>query len=310
MKIAEARARVALVREALADHPDVNTVGVGEKYRASKSQKVYAARIFVEKKGAPRGAPLPEVFETSLGRILTDVVEVPATCFSTINGKLDGADIVIDGQQQRAGTLAFVFKNEKGFFGITNAHVVTGPNGDARGQSVSVDLKGKRTQIGSVLGHSPYRNDLINRHDVALIRLDPGIVELANPFAIEAFSNQKIEKIGRLSASPQGASRRVYTYASKAQGALRRVALSEVTELPQGVRIIDRPSGTTLEFGRVFLLQVQSGSVRAGHSGAALVRAISETELLVVGLLFAGEGYVAFALSWPDFEKALSKFGA
>ncbi|MEC3863156.1 trypsin-like peptidase domain-containing protein [Mesobacterium sp. TK19101] len=310
MRIAEARARTILVRKALADHPDVTAVGVGEKYTGGQCQKYFAARIMVERKGAPHGAPLPPVFHTSAGPIPTDIVEASAQAFATINSVLDGADIVIEGTKRRSGTLAFVTVTPHGAFGITNAHVVTAPNGDARGRSVFVDIAGKRTQIGSVAGHSPYRDDIINRHDVALIRLDPGGKALALPFTIEAFAGQRIRTIGRLSAAPQAASRFRYTYASKAKGALRRVELSQVTELTQGILIKDRPSGRTLHFSRVFQLSVLSGAVRPGHSGAALVRALTPTDLVAVGILFAGDGNIAFALSWSDIEGALATFGA
>lgn len=309
MKIADARARVAFVRKELAKHPDVNAVGLGEKYRGGQSERVYAARIMVERKGRPTGAPLPAQVQTPMGPILTDVVEAPATAFATVNSVLDGADILIDGTRQRSGTLAFVSESENGRFGITNAHVVTGPNEDARGRSVFARIQGQLTQIGSVAGHSPYRDDIVNRHDVALIRLDSG-AEAIGPYEIEAFQGQTIEKLGRLSASPQGASRRQYTYASKAQGALRRVTLSQVTELTQGINVQDRQSGRTLRFGRVFQLSVISGRVRSGHSGAVLVRALTATDLLAVGILFAGEGNVAFALSWSDIDGALAAFGA
>ena len=310
MRIDEARARVALVREALVDHPDVNAVGVGEKYRDGVSQKIYSARVMVEHKGAPRGESLPPVFQTRLGPIVSDVIEAPQSAFCTIGSALDGADIVIDGAMRRNGTLAFVTKTSNGTFGITNAHVVTEPNENAVGRFVFMDIDGLRTQIGDVAGHSPYRDDIVNQHDVALIRLDPGAETISAPFAIEAFGGQRISVIGRLSAAPQGAARRQYTYASKAQGVLRRVVLSQVTELRQGILIEDRQSERRLRFGRAFQLTVESGAVRPGQSGSALVRALNATDLLVVGILFAGEGNIAFALSWSDIDDALASFGA
>ncbi len=310
MKISEARACVSYVRDKLASHPDVNAVGVGEKYSAGESRKTYAARIMVESKGQPSGKLIPEVIVTPAGTIETDIVEAPAAAFTTINSVLDGADIVIDGSQQRSGTLAFVSRSKKGVFGVTNAHVVTAPNGNAAGQAVLVDIGGQRTRIGTVAGHSPYRDDAINLHDVALIRLDPGAEKFAAPYAIEPFKNQRIKKVGRLSASPQGASRRVYTYASKAQGTLRLVTLSQITELSEGIIVTDTPTGRSLQFGRVFQLTAKSGEVMPGHSGSALVRALTPKHLLLVGIVFAGSGKTAFALSWSDIDDALASFGA
>ena len=309
MKVAEARARVELVQQMLGDHPDVNAVGVGEKIRHNETQKHYAAVVFVENKGTPLGRPIPPVMQTDLGPIPKDVVEAPKQSFDVINSVLDGADILIDGADTRRGTLAFVSRSNGKLFGITNAHVVTGPGGNAVGQSVLAHLNGVRTRIGVVVGHSPFRPDILNRHDVALIQLDPNAEEFAAPYMTEAFPGRAISEIGRLSPAPQSASRRTYYYASKAQDVFNKVRLENVTEL-SGIFVNDTLSGTQLPFGRCYHLTATEGSIIKGHSGAALVRPTDAGELLVVGVLFAGGGRNAFALSWHDIAGALGEFGA
>ena len=124
----------------------------------------------------------------------------------------------------------------------------------------------------------------------------------------EAFPDQRIGQLGVLSPTPQGASRRVYTYASRVRGGLEKTQLSHVTEL-SGITAIDS-DGTALPFGRVYHLTAVAGQVAKGHSGAALVRQTTSGHLLAVGLLFAGSGANAFALSWAYLAAPLKSFGA
>lgn len=311
MKLQEARARSTLVQAALKDHPDVNAVGVGEKCRGGVSLKHYAAVVMVERKGHASGDHrlLPQVIQTDLGPMPIDIVETPGSAFHVANnGFIDGGDILLNAFRTEKGTIALVSqKPGQSALAVTNAHVITDPNQNAVGASVISIIDGVETRIGSVVGHSPYRTDIVNQHDVALIRLDPGAENISAPFSVEAFPGRAITRVGRLNPAPTLGGRKTYFYASSASGFLEKVTLNNMTEL-NGFPARDGPA--QLNFARVYRFSVTAGAVKAGHSGAAIVRPTGPGELLLVGILFAGRGNTAFALSWHDLDDALASFGA
>lgn len=311
MKLDEARARTALVRDALKDHPDVNAVGVGEKMRNGVSLHHYAAVVMVERKGrTPDDARcLPPVIDTACGPMPLDIVETPKSAFRVASGGFcEGAGLLLNAFHTKKGTVSLIaHKPGQGALAVTSAHVITCPDSSALEASVMAIINGVPTRIGSVVGHSPYRTGIINHHDVALIRLDPGAERIAADFGAGAFPGRTITRAGRLSPSPQQGGRKTCFYASNVSGRLEKVALRNVTEL---TGFTARDGAARLPFARVYRLCVTAGAVKAGHSGAAIVRPTGPGELLLVGILFAGRGNTAFALSWHDLDDALAVFAA
>ena len=306
MNLSDARKRVDAVRAALANHPGVNAVGLGEKYRNGRTLKHYAAVVLVEDKSRPIGPALPAEMATPFGPMPLDVVTAPLDSFEVARGAGDPDDDLLNGFQADRATLGVVSPLPGGgSFAISNAHVFASPNRSAIGASVLAMFDGVRTRIGAVAAHSPYRTDRPNKHDVAVIKLDPGARAQAQPLQVAGFESPAQVEFGRLSPSPQNGGRKPYFYASKASGHLETVQLEQVVELP-GFVATDK--GQALPFERVYRLGVTRGAVKGGHSGAAIVRPHGDG-LLIVGLLFAGRGDTAYALSWADVAEALESFG-
>lgn len=310
MTLSQLRKAALYIRQQLHDHPDVTAIGIGNRTKDGAMTGQRAVIVHVERKHHPTGAVIPDIIVTPFGAVETDIVEAPAANLKVANSVLDGADIIIGDKAARKGTIAFVLGGVAGGtdrYALTNAHVVTGPGGDATGSTAYTRQPGQpKTRIGVVAGHTSYRRNGINASDVALIDLDPAAEALAAPGSIDPWSGWTVSSFGTLSAADSHGSRDTYLYASTVRNRLDEVECTDVVELPGGVTLDD--NGTPVTFGRVFRLTAGPPGVQLGHSGALLVRKpTGGNQLEAVGMLFGGSGSLAFFLGWSQVNASLEK---
>lgn len=308
MRAAELRALLIAAQAKFQGHPDVTAVGIGEKFTDGEPAGTYAIIISVEDKGRPAGDPIPKYLVLKGRRVATDIRTASRQDFIAGNGALDGSDLLIASAVGRFGTLGFVATDAAGvrLFGMTNAHVVSRPNEDHTGDAVMAKARGTPEIIGHVAYQASYRTSVANTVDLAMIELNALGRALARTFAIQTF-NGLVKGSDGLSFSRFGGALRVHKYGGSTSLSRDVVSLSQPAE-HSAVEITD-PSGVRLRFGRSFVLSATSPGVQAGHSGALLVREMTNGNLVATGLLAGGRGTTALAFSTTEINAELRTAG-
>lgn len=307
MKIGRLRKAMAEADAALAEHPDVVMVGIGEKFSGGENRRIDAIIVYVKRKGAPRGPLIDDPIRLPSGEYRTDIREMSPEALRLLNWNLDGADLIYSADSDRSGTLAFVSIEEgprRRAFGITNAHVVGPPDVSARGGKIWARSTAGWLEIGTVFAHTLLRSGgPKNPPDVALIELNDDGIDFAKAYVIERWPGDPIKGIDGLSASPFAGSRFQHAYASKADGTMREVRADPIFEVSgRPMKDLDPQTGATklIAFKRVFYAPVAS-TVLPGHSGAALTRKrASDNARVVSGLVVGGGAGSLFAFSFAD----------
>ena len=308
MKATEIRALLAAAQARLQGHPDVTAVGIGEKFTDGKPASTYAIIVSVEDKGRPVGDPIPKHLLLKGWKVATDIRTASRKDFIAGNGALDGSDLLIASTVGRVGTLGFVATEAGGgrFFGMTNAHVVSRPNEDHTGDAIMANASGTPEVIGHVAYQSSYRTGVANTVDLAMIELNAVGRALARTFAIQTFNGLVTGSDG-LSFSRFGGALRAHKYGGSTSLSRDVVGLSQPAE-HSAVDLTDQ-SGVHLRFGRSFVLSATSPGVQAGHSGALLVREMTNGNMVATGLLAGGRGTTALAFSTTEINAELRTAG-
>ena len=236
---------------------------------------------------------------------------MPVSAMRLAYSRLDGSDIMIKSPSGRAGTLGLLVQgtgDDRRHFGVTSAHVVCEPGDDGIGSPIEAHIGSARSVIGRVAYQTRLKLDRRNNSDVALIALNEDSRGAAASYEIEDWFDQKVRGRNQLSASSHGGAMKPHYYSASGHNGKRLIRCSAVTEIG-AAELLDQ-SGQKVPFARLFHLVVTEGEVRAGHSGALIVRAQSDgSGLLAVGLVVGGQGRDLLAISWTEVSSALSSLG-
>ena len=269
----------------------------------------YAVVVYVEDKSSPTGKLIPPALRLGGRDVPTDVRTAPRSDFQFANAALDGSDLLIASSVGRVGTLGLVAAEDGGqgrVFGITNAHVVSRPNEDHTGDVIEAVVDGQRQAIGQVAYQSTYRAGNANTVDLALIALNETGRALARHHVIQNIDGTVVGA-GSLSFSRFGGAFREHKYGASTNQRRDVVRCAQPTE--HSSIILTDQNGSRLGFGRAFVLHAGSPGVRAGHSGALLVRRQANDELIGTGLLAGGRGSTAVAFSFTEINAELASAG-
>ncbi len=310
MRAAQLRAILPQAETLLDGHPDVTSVGIGEKFSQGRPAGGYALVVSVRKKGRPTGSQIPGTIHIGAMSVPTDVRETPRAAFGVANSDLDGSDLLISSSVGRFGTLGLVAPELGGvgrIFGITCAHVVSAPDENHINDTVEAVVNGVTRKIGHVAYQSSFKSGQVNSVDLALVELNARGVRLAKAHVIQVFSGV-VKESGSLAFSRHAGALRPHAYGGSTLTSRDEVDCQAFVE-HRRLDIVDRPTGKTIRFGRAYQLAAGAPGVMAGHSGAIVVRRRMDGNLVAAGLLAAGEDGAGFAFSWSDIHAELERAG-